>query len=76
MAYGEGQRARSNLRIADLKQRMRLSEHSLKVKIPTTVYDAVTRMARQLGVTKADVMVALLNAGLEAVPKLKVPKRS
>jgi hypothetical protein len=63
--------ARSNLRIADLKRRQPTSSRLMNMKIPAHQADAIARLADQLGTTKRDVIVALLNAGLEAVGRLK-----
>jgi len=57
---------RSDLRLIDLKGRGSTSTSKLmNVKIPTNVADGIDRVARELGVTKTDVVVALLNEGLD-----------
>ncbi|MFI5394542.1 MAG: hypothetical protein ACHQ9S_03325 [Candidatus Binatia bacterium] len=63
--------ARSNLRIADLKRRQPSSRRLINVKIPAHQADAVARLADQLGTSKTEVIVALLNTGLEMTGKLK-----
>jgi GH24 family phage-related lysozyme (muramidase) len=63
--------ARSNLRIADLKQRQPTSRRLINVRIPAHQADAIARLADQLGTSKSEVIVALLNAGLEAAGRLK-----
>ncbi|MFI5399281.1 MAG: hypothetical protein ACHQ9S_27445 [Candidatus Binatia bacterium] len=62
---------RSNLRIADLKQRQPSSSRLINVKIFTHQWEAIRRLADQLGASKTAVVVALLNAGLEKTGKLK-----
>lgn len=62
---------RSQLRIADLKQRVPSGSRLMNVKIPAHLVDAVGRLAKQLGTTKTDVVIALLNAGLEEAAKVR-----
>jgi predicted XRE-type DNA-binding protein len=61
---------RSQLRIADLKQRQPRNNRLMNVKIPMHEHDAIARLAKQLGTSKTEVIVALLNAGLEQATKL------
>jgi len=56
---------RSGLRLADLKQRIPAAATLMNVKIPATLADAIDRLARELNATKTEVVIALLNAGLE-----------
>jgi hypothetical protein len=42
----------------------------MNVKIPMHEHDAIARLAKQLGTSKTEVIVALLNAGLEQATKL------
>lgn len=62
---------RSNLRIADLKQRQPAATRLMNVKMPGHILDAIDRMARALDTSKTQVVIALLEAGLEQAGKLK-----
>lgn len=55
----------SDLRLTDLKRRERSATKLMNVKIPADLSDAIGRAARELGVSKTDVVIALLNEGLE-----------
>lgn len=55
---------RSELRLAELKNRERSSSRLMNVKIPAYVSDAIERVASDLDATKTDVVIALLNEGL------------
>ena len=64
--------ARSELRIADLKQRVPSRTTLMNVKIPASIGDAIDRIAKELQLSKTEVVVALLNEGLEvAADRLK-----
>ena len=56
---------RSELRIEDLKRRVKSPTRLMNVRIPTTVGDNIERLAEELGASKTEVVIALLNAGLE-----------
>jgi hypothetical protein len=56
---------RSDLRLTDLKRRERSVSKLMNVKIPAHVSDAIHRVARALGASKTDVVIALLNEGLD-----------
>lgn len=57
---------RAGLRIADLKDRGPATTVALKnTKVPAIVADQIEAVARDLGCTKTDAIVALLNEGLE-----------
>jgi hypothetical protein len=56
---------RSDLRIADLRRRDSSASKLMNVKIPTSLSDAIDRMVNDLGVPKTDVVIALLNEGLD-----------
>jgi hypothetical protein len=62
---------RSNLRIADLKQRQPGTGRLMNVKIPVQLCEAIARLARELGANKPETVVALLNAALEESGRLK-----
>ena len=56
---------RSELRLSDLKKRERSSSRLMNVKIPAYVSDAIQKVATDLGASKTEVVIALLNEGLE-----------
>jgi len=71
-------RSRSELRIADLKEHPRVATRLMNVKVPSKLFEAIERIAKQLDVSKTDVVVALLNAGLDAARaklSLESPRR-
>jgi GH24 family phage-related lysozyme (muramidase) len=63
---------RSTLRIADLKQRQPTGFRLVNVKIPAHQADAIAQLAKRLGTSKTEVVIALLNAGLETAQRPKV----
>jgi hypothetical protein len=56
---------RSDLRLTDLRRRERGTSKLMNVKIPTSVSDAIQRVAKALGASKTEVVIALLNEGLD-----------
>jgi hypothetical protein len=56
---------RSELRLSDLKNRERSSSRLMNVKIPAYVSDAIQNVASDLGASKTEVVIALLNEGLD-----------
>lgn len=67
-----GQPLRSGLRIVDLKRRPVSATRLMNVKIPAALSDAIDRLAGEFGTSKTEVVVALLNTGLDiAGTKLK-----
>lgn len=56
---------RSDLRLTDLRRRDRGTSRLMNVKIPTDLSDAIQRVARDLGASKTEVVIALLNEGLD-----------
>lgn len=56
---------RSQLRLADLKQQPRVATRLMNVKVPTKVFAEVERIDKRLDVSKTEVIVALLNTGLD-----------
>lgn len=67
---------RSDLRLTDLWRRDKSISKLMNVKIPADVSDAIQRVARDLGASKTEVVVALLNEGLDqSVEVLKGWKR-
>ena len=56
---------RSDLRLMDLRSRDKTISKLMNVKIPTDVSDAIQRVARALGASKTEVVIALLNEGLD-----------
>ena len=55
-----------DLKLRDLKQRERSSSRLMNVKIPAYVSAAIDRVARDLDASKTEVVIALLNEGLQA----------
>ncbi len=55
---------RSQLRLNDLKNREYSSSRLMNVKIPAYVSDAIQKVATELGASKTEVVIALLNEGL------------
>ena len=55
---------RSELRLNDLKKREYSSSRLMNVKIPMDVSDAIQKIAEDLGASKTEVVIALLNEGL------------
>ncbi len=55
-----------DLKLRDLKQRERTSSRLMNVKIPAYVSAAIDRVARDLDASKTEVVIALLNEGLQA----------
>jgi hypothetical protein len=58
-----------DLHIADLKNRPRVASRLMNVKIPGKLFAEIERIATDLDVSKTDVVVALLNAGLDLAQK-------
>ncbi len=56
---------RADLRLSDLKGRERTTNRLMNVKIPAHVSDAIQEVARALGASKTEVVIALLNEGLK-----------
>jgi hypothetical protein len=71
-AGGRQQSSRSGLRIVDLKQRPVSATRLMNVKIPATLSDAIDHLASEFSTSKTEVVVALLNTGLDvAADKVK-----
>ena len=56
---------RADLRLTDLRRREKGASKLMNVKIPAHVSDAIQRVARDLGASKTEVVIALLNEGLD-----------
>jgi len=56
---------RGELRLNDLKKREYTSSRLMNVKIPAYISDAIQKVATDLGASKTEVVIALLNEGLE-----------
>jgi hypothetical protein len=56
---------RSDLRLTDLRRRDKGTSKLMNVKIPSHVSDAIQRVAKDLGASKTEVVIALLNEGLD-----------
>lgn len=65
---------RSQLRIADLKQRRPSGSRMMNVKVPSHQAQAIARLATELLASKTEIVVALLNAGLEIASKKKLKR--
>ena len=63
---------RSELRLADLKARQPASSKLMNVKIPVDLAEAIAKLARTLNTSKTEVVVALLNEGLNAAARVTV----
>ena len=57
---------RSELKFNHLMTRERSTARLMNVKIPAYVSDAIERVAKDLDASKTEVVIALLNQGLEA----------
>jgi hypothetical protein len=56
---------RADLRLTDLRGREKSPSKLMNVKIPAHVSDAIQKVARDLGASKTEVVIALLNEGLD-----------
>ena len=56
---------RSPLRIADLKHGTKNASRVMNVRVPSHIAEAIDELAQRLGASKAAVVLALLNEGLE-----------
>lgn len=69
---------RADLRLSDLKKREYSTSRLMNVKIPAYVSDAIQKVATDLGASKTEVVIALLNEGLNvaagALKGLQLPK--
>lgn len=60
---------RGHLRLADLKQRQHVATRMMNTKIPAYVAERIDKIATHIGATKTEVVVALLEAGLDAAKR-------
>ena len=56
--------ARSEIRLADLKERRPHASKMMNVKLPADLVDSIDRLADQLGANKTETVLMLLNEGL------------
>jgi hypothetical protein len=56
---------RSELRITDLKRRVPTTTRLINMRIPARIGAEIDRLADKLGASKTEVVIALLNAGLD-----------
>jgi hypothetical protein len=56
---------RSELRITDLKRRVPTTTRLINMRIPSRIGAEIDRLADKLGASKTEVVIALLNAGLD-----------
>ena len=61
------QMTRSNLRLSDLTTQKKGRSKLMNVKVPVDVIARIDRIHKELGATKTDIVIALLNEGLDAV---------
>ncbi len=66
---------RSNLQMAPLRKRVPLATRLMNIKIPVQLSEAINRVARELHVSKTQVVIALLKEGLERADKVRGRKR-
>ena len=57
---------RSDLRLVDLRKGRGRSSKLMNVKVPTVVAEAIARVANELGCSKTEAFIALVNEGLDA----------
>jgi hypothetical protein len=60
-----GNGTRSTLRITDLKHRQPTASRLMNMRIPVHQWEAIVQLAQRFGATKTEIVVALLNAGLD-----------
>jgi len=56
---------KGDLRLRDLRRRERRTSKLMNVKVPVRINDTIQKVAGDLGVSKTDVVIALLNEGLD-----------
>ena len=56
---------RSDLRLRDLGKSRQAMSKLMNVKIPIEVSDAIHKVAKEVGASKTEVVIALLNEGLD-----------
>ncbi|OFV88231.1 MAG: hypothetical protein A3J75_07365 [Acidobacteria bacterium RBG_16_68_9] len=56
---------RADLRLSDLRTRDKSASKLMNVKIPSHLSDAIQRVAKDLSASKTEVVIALLNEGLD-----------
>jgi hypothetical protein len=61
---------RRQSRIAESKRRSQAAR-LMNVKIPVRVSDGITRLAKQHGATKTEIVLVLLKTGLEKAAKVR-----
>ncbi len=62
---------RQNLRLGDLMKREAAPSRLMNVKLPGATLDAIESLAKSTGASKTEVVIALLNEGLEALRHMK-----
>lgn len=71
-----GSQLHSSLRLTDLAGERPQQEKLLSVRLPLALLDALDRTCHKLGARKAEVVVALLNEGLERLGKVGAPAKA
>jgi hypothetical protein len=61
---------RARLRLRDLKQANRPATRLLNVKVPQLILERIAQVSTQLGASKTEVIVALLNEGLNRASRV------
>src|SRR5262245_24942242 len=56
---------RADLRLVDLRKRDKSTSKLMNVKIPSYISEAIQRVAKDLSASKTEVVIALLNEGLD-----------
>ncbi len=62
---------RSALRITNLKRRTSAAKRVMNVRIPAPLSDNISRLASEHGASKTEIVLVLLNQGLERAAKLR-----
>lgn len=71
MARQKTSSSREHLRLGDLMNRESSTSRLMNVKVPAVTLDAIDSLALSTGASKTEVVIALLNEGLEALKQLK-----
>ena len=66
-----GNGTRSTLRITDLKRRQPPESRLMNTRIPEHQWEEIAQLARKFEANKTEIVVALLNAGLDRWRKVR-----
>lgn len=64
-------KTRTHLRLEGLLSPDRGESRMMNVKVPSATVDSIEKLAKFVGATKTDVVIALLNEGLAARERMK-----